>query len=163
MLNFDPKVWLAQNANLQAPLAKTANRLNVVETGFSQLATLATSQPENENLHPDGNGPNRWGFALAGIDPNRPAQGFDPAHWRGLVADAIWLCRVHGDAAHRLGWSASDLFGIGLSGGMGGLADYLTGARHLAFTDTVAHWRNAEGEGWLWRKSLDPKPLLWEA
>ena len=44
----------------------------------------------------------------------------------------------------------------------GGLADRLEGARRLAFTSSVAHWRGEDCEGWLWRRTLTAKPVLWE-
>ena len=85
----------------------------------------------------------------------------DSTRWRWLVTDALWLARTHGDAAALLGWNASDLFGIDPLPGWGGLADRLEGARHVTFTDTVAHWRGDDLTGWLWRKTLTPKLPIW--
>jgi len=87
-----------------------------------------------------------------------------PDKWRTLLADARWIARNHGEAAAAFGWSASDLFGLDpVRDGWGGLADRLEGARCLALTAKVAHWRGAECEGWLWRQTLSAKPLIWQA
>ncbi|MDE2561914.1 MAG: hypothetical protein KGL48_06650 [Sphingomonadales bacterium] len=106
--------------------------------------------------------PAAWLVALVELDTCRPPAGIAPDLWPAILADARWIARVHGDNAAALGWSASDLFGIGKEPGNGGLADRLEGARRLAFTSSVAHWRGEECEGWLWRRTLDAKPLLWE-
>jgi hypothetical protein len=108
--------------------------------------------------------PHQWSAALAALAPGPPPAGIDPGWWRTLLADALWIVGSHAETAAALGWSASDLFGIrpNLGPGSGGVADRLDGARRLAFTATVAHWESEELEGWLWRRSLTPKPLLWE-
>jgi hypothetical protein len=96
------------------------------------------------------------------LDADAPPVGIAPDWWRVLLADALWLARNHAEAAAALGWDASDLFGVDPMPGWGGLADRLNGARSLAFTEGVAHWHGHEVEGWLWRRSLTAKPLLWE-
>lgn len=104
-----------------------------------------------------------WFDALASLDASRAPIGIDPDHWRALLADAVWLCDRHGLAAHRLGWDASALFGIGPRPGWGGLADRLEGCRHLILTDRIAHWRGAVLEGWLWRETMRPMRTPWGA
>ena len=104
-----------------------------------------------------------WVRQLARLDTSRAPAGIAPSLWPMILADALWIARVHGEAAAAFGWSASDLFGIGREPGNGGLADRLEGARWLAFTAGVAHWRGDDGEGWLWRRTLTAKPVLWDA
>ena len=105
--------------------------------------------------------PADWNTALATINASRAPAGFDPDRWRYLVTDARWLCRYHGPAAAALGWTASDLFGLALPNGIGGLADRLEGTRNLVLTDRIAHWRGADLEGWLWRETMRPMSPLW--
>ena len=102
-----------------------------------------------------------WLHQLARLDPSRPLAGIDPDRWRCLLADARWLARTHGEAAAALGWTVSDLFGLDPLPGWGGLADRLDGARRVTFTDTVAHWIGEDETGWLWRRTLTPKPPIW--
>lgn len=106
----------------------------------------------------------RWLAALAALDPSRPPAGIASDWWRTVLADATWIAINHAEAAAAFGWSASDLFGIRpeWGPGHGGLADRLDGTRRLAFTASVAHWQSDDWEGWLWRRTLDSKPLLWE-
>lgn len=104
-----------------------------------------------------------WLPALAAIDLCKPAAGMAAERWAQLVEDARWIASAHGTVAAALGWRASDLFGIDPAhDGWGGLVDRLAGARVLKLTANVAHWRNQDGDGWLWRESLTPKPLLWD-
>lgn len=107
--------------------------------------------------------PSEWLPALVAIDLCKPAAGVAAERWAQLVEDARWIASAHGTVAAALGWRASDLFGIDPAhDGWGGLADRLTGARGLKLTANVAHWRGQECDGWLWRASLTPKPLLWD-
>ena len=108
--------------------------------------------------------PAAWLSALAALDPDRAPFGIAQDWWTTLLADALWIAAHHAEAAAAFGWSASDLFGIRphLGPGEGGLADRLGGARRLAFTSSVAHWPSEDCEGWLWRRTLTAKSLLWE-
>ena len=112
--------------------------------------------------HREKGDPAAWLAALAALDTSRPPAGIMADLWPVIVADARWIARHHGDNAAALGWTASDLFGIGREPGNGGLADRLDGARWLAFTSSVAHWRGEDCEGWLWRRTLTDKAPIWE-
>lgn len=157
MLKFDPYRWIAERDPEAAPVAT--------------LAGLAMARPETE-IAELGQGlakqakaatPSDWRAGLASLNLAKPPDGLEPERWGQLLVDARWLARWHGEAASALGWTASDLFGLDATRwGWGGLADRLAGARHVALTDTVAHWRAAELDGWLWRRSLRPMALLWE-
>jgi hypothetical protein len=103
-----------------------------------------------------------WLARLAQLDPSQPPKRFGPERWPGLVADALWLARAHGQAAAGLGWRASDLFGLHDLPGWGGLAEQLCGARWLALSNTIGHWRGPDGDGWIARKTLRPMHTLWE-
>ena len=158
MLIFDPYRWLAERrTETPAPLAA--------------LATLAGGGPETENSVFKGPpakaarpaNPSGWCEALSHLDPFHQPGGIEPGRWRALVADARWLAKCHGPSAAALGWTASDLFGLDRFAGWGGLADRLAGARQVALTEAVAHWRADDLDGWLWRKSLRPMPTIWEA
>ncbi len=106
--------------------------------------------------------PADWQTALARLDAYQPPASISLDRWTVLVHDARWLASTNSASAFALGWNASDLFGLSDHAGEGGLADRLHGADHVAFTDTVAHWRSEVLDGWLWRKSLRPMPTIWE-
>lgn len=121
------------------------------------------SYPDRLFSENEGTGPDAWQVALARLDAATAPQGFTSARWRQLVEDARWLADRHGSSAAALGWSASDLFGLDDTlDGWGGLADRLRGAKRVNFTDTVAHWRSDELDGWLWRRTLRPMRAIWE-
>lgn len=164
-LNFDPYAALAEIENRSRLRANGAKRANPGQT-LAQLAQLALSPAQvRKTVSPESapECPDQWRAHLARLDAQAAPGGIAPARWRELVVDARWIADRHGDSAAALGWTASDLFGMDdRRDGWGGVADRLDGARRLAFTTTVAHWRGDECEGWLWRQSLSAKPLLWE-
>lgn len=127
---------------------------------FVPIVPIVPSAVSQFEVHAD---PPAWLAALATLDSSHPPAEIAPDLWPMVLADALWIARIHGEAAAALGWSASDLFGIGPEPGNGGLADRLDGARRLAFTSSVAHWRGEDCEGWLWRRSLTAKAVIWEA
>lgn len=164
-LAFDPHKALAKIENKSGLRANRADGANPDRT-LAQLAPLALSPARNaETRKRPAAGPSDWFAALAMVDPHRAPAGIDPGWWRELLSDARWLARHHAEAAAAIGWSASNLFGIRphLGQGEGSLADRLEGARRLAFTSGVAHWQGEDREGWLWRRTLEPMTLIWEA
>lgn len=128
------------------------------KVGFGSFGSAST-RPVSGNCTALAD-PTAWTVALAAIDASRAPAGFDPDRWRYVLADARWR-RYHGPAAAALGWTASDLFGLALPNGIGGLADRLEGTRNLVMTDRIAHWRGADLEGRLWRETMRPMPPLW--
>lgn len=162
-LAFDPHKALAEietEAGLRANRAKRANPAQIL----APLAPLALSPQPIATLSPAPVDPAAWFASLELLAPSKPPTGIDAEWWQVLIADARWLARHHAESAASLGWSASDLFGVRpqFGPGEGGVADRLDGARRIAFTGNVAHWQSPDAEGWLWRRTLDPKPLLWE-
>ena len=134
-----------------------------MEHRADELKSLEDREEHPEHReHPEiGGSAPEWAAEIAAIDANRPPPGFDPDRWPYLLTDARWLCVYHGRAADALGWTASDLFGIGAAPGWGGLADRLEGVRTLVLTNRIAHWRGADLEGWLWRETMRPMPPIW--
>ena len=135
--------------------------ISVPIAAIGTIGTNGTGPVSEISALPTPTVPADWAIALARIDASRPPGGFDPDRWHQLLTDARWLCRYHGPAAAALGWTASDLFGLALPNGIGGLADRLEGVRNLVLTDRIAHWRGTDLEGWLWRETMRPMPPIW--
>lgn len=165
-LNFDPYAALAEIENGSGLRDKGDNRANPGQS-LAPLAPLALSPARKSKTAPPQlaqDCPDIWRARLDGLDTETAPDGFSPDRWRAMLCDARWIARNHADAAAAFGWSASDLFGVDpVRDGWGGLADRLEGARRLAFTAGVAHWRGENCEGWLWRRTLTAKPIIWEA
>ena len=54
-----------------------------------------------------------WREALLGLSPDRnPCPGFRPGAWARVQANALDCIERHGAEAHRLGWTAEELFGV---------------------------------------------------
>lgn len=136
---------------------------NPEKEGFGSFGSDSDKPISGNAGEPAPGCPSAWQAALARLDASLPPQGFSPERWRELMEDARWLADRHGGSAAALGWSASDLFGLdSMLDDWGGLADRLHGARRVTFTDTVAHWRSDEIDGWLWRRTLRPMRTVWE-
>lgn len=103
-----------------------------------------------------------WCHKIAALDFSHAPSGLDLERWSMLLADARWLAEVHGETAAKLGWTASDLFGLDTQPGWGGLADRLDGARQVSFTDQLARWHSNAAIGWFRRLALRPMPAIWE-
>ena len=170
MLNFDPRKWLADNAsgesgNFVANVATVAATLPKIEKTHPG-ADWGKSEKSVLNFHPATVATPatvaEWTRQLSRLDRHQPPEGFALGRWQSLCADALWLAESYGDQAMHLGWTASDLFGLDPLPGWGGLADRLEGARSVTFTSTVAHWIGKGNAGWLWRRTLTPKPPIWE-
>lgn len=55
----------------------------------------------------------RWRDALDNLSPHAsPCRYLVPAKWAAIREDAIVFCDQHGVEAHRLGWTAAELFAI---------------------------------------------------
>ncbi len=55
----------------------------------------------------------RWRDALDNLSPHAsPCRYLAPAKWAAIREDAIAFCDKHGAGAHRLGWTAAELFAV---------------------------------------------------
>ena len=55
----------------------------------------------------------RWRDALDNLSPHAsPCRYLVPAKWAAIREDAIAFCDRHGAEAHRLGWTAAELFAV---------------------------------------------------
>ena len=54
-----------------------------------------------------------WRDALFALSPDRdPCPGFRPGAWARVWSNALDFIDRHGTEAHRLGWTAEELFGV---------------------------------------------------
>lgn len=55
----------------------------------------------------------RWRDALDNLSPHAsPCRYLTPAKWAAIRENAIAFCDRHGAEAHRLGWTAAELFAV---------------------------------------------------
>ena len=58
-------------------------------------------------------GPHAWHDVLLALSPDRePCPGFRPNAWARVHANPLAFIDGHGAEAHRLGWTAEELFGV---------------------------------------------------
>ena len=166
---------------------EVARQRLATETGYANSAISADSSiigPNGTNGANGANGtgptttfqtkitlttPKAWRSALGTLSPSCPLGCMAMGRWRMLLADAQWLAREHGDLAAKLGWTASDLFGLHSYAGWGGVADRLQGARDLRFDERFVDWFGGEYD---WcrlirvapngRVALNCGPPLWD-
>lgn len=56
--------------------------------------------------------PPAWAAGLRRLNPDQPIEGWQHPRWLALVQDAWDILTEWGSEAHRLGWTAADLFGV---------------------------------------------------
>ena len=91
-----------------------------------------------------------WHAILAGLKRRGPADWLSHPQWRGLLSDAENFLTRWGSAAHLLGWTALDLFGVhpiapAARFDVMGLIPILNGAEVLALTSQTATMRRVSG------------------
>jgi hypothetical protein len=91
-----------------------------------------------------------WHAILAGLKRRDPADWLSHEQWRGLLSDAETFLTRWGSAAHLLGWTSLDLFGVhpiapAARFDVMGLIPILNGAEVLALTRQTATMRRASG------------------
>ena len=89
-----------------------------------------------------------WHAILAGLKRRGPADWLSHEQWRGLLSDAENFLTRWGSAAHLLGWTSLDLFGVhpiapAARFDVMGLIPILNGAEVLALTSQTATMRRA--------------------
>ena len=114
-----------------ATLAKVATLPGAEAETVANVATVAVSQPENSASNTPSvanvasvavsrektailtTGPEGWREAILGLSPDHdPCPGFRPGAWARVWANALDFIDRHGAAAHSLGWTAEELFGV---------------------------------------------------
>ena len=98
----------------------------------------------------EGSVPAEWHAILAGLKRRGPADWLSHDQWRGLLSDAENFLTRWGSAAHLLGWTALDLFGVhpiapAARFDVMGLIPILKGAEVLALTSQTATMRRLSG------------------
>jgi hypothetical protein len=97
-----------------------------------------------------GSFPEEWHAILAGLKRSDSADWLSPEQWRGLLCDAENFLTRWGSAAHLLGWTSLDLFGVhpiapAARFDVMGLIPILNGAEVLALTSQTATIRRSSG------------------
>ena len=91
-----------------------------------------------------------WHAILAGLKRRDPVDWLSHEQWRGLLSDAENFLIRWGSAAHLLGWTSLDLFGVhsiapAARFDVMGLIPILNGAEVLALTSQTATMRRVSG------------------
>ena len=129
-------------------------------TGTSGTSVLQQGPDEPES----GGSPARWHAILAGLERMDCPDRMAPDRWQDVLSDAeIFLARW-GSAAHSLGWTALDLFGVHPTAS--GRVDVMSlllliqGGEVLALTATAATIRRQTGAVLTFRRPALPGAVL---
>jgi hypothetical protein len=105
-----PPGLLSQQAPGTCTPAKIAK---VAKVRPSEPSSLAGQEGENGVSGTSANASVAWREALLGLSPDRdPCPGFRPGAWARVWSNALDFIDRHGAEAHRLGWTAVELFGV---------------------------------------------------
>jgi hypothetical protein len=106
--------------------------------------------------------PAEWHAILDELKGSTPVKGFGDARWQSLIDDACSFLARWGEAAHLLGWTVLDLFGVHSVAPAArfdcvGLIPVLRGSSVVALTEASATIRGPSGSLLTYRKAAKAK------
>lgn len=109
--------------------------------------------------------PAQWYAILEGLKAREPVEWLSAERWQLLISDAEKFLPRWGSAAHSLGWSALDLFGVhplapAARFDVMGLLPMLHGAAILTLTDSAATLRQRSGSTSTYRRPTQAGAVL---
>jgi hypothetical protein len=116
--------------------------------------------PDFANLYPA-----QWYAVLTALKARDPVEWMSAERWRFLISDAESFLQRWGSAAHSLGWTALDLFGVHPAAPAArfdvmGLLPVMNGAAVLTLTDRAATLRARSGAVLTCRRSTERGAVL---
>ena len=98
------------------PVSSTGDRksshFEAVTGGVPSVPSVPTHFRIAQSVEIEGDVLAEWHAILAGLKRRGPADWFSHERWSGLLSDAENFLMRWGSAAHLLGWTALDLFGV---------------------------------------------------
>jgi hypothetical protein len=88
------------------------NDFNRLHDRHTTQTTHTTKFEQSDQRRPIDGLPDEWQAILNELKGATPVDGFCDARWPSLVDDAEVFLARWGEAAHLLGWTALDLFGV---------------------------------------------------
>lgn len=151
---FDPYAFLKSLALPPATAATDATKVKDVAVVAGVAATLEFELiPDEERsaiIEADSGAPREWAEGYARLLTLPPLVNVPPGRWKIFVDDCGRFLDRWAGTADALGWTASELFGVGCRNPVGavhlaGLLWLLRGADLIALTETVATIRLPSG------------------
>jgi hypothetical protein len=125
---------------------RKSSHLEAVTEGVPSVPSVPIYFRIAQSVEIEGSVLAEWHAILAGLKRRGPAGWFSHEQWRGILFDAENFLTRWGSAAHLLGWTAIDLFGVhpvapAARFDVMGLIPILNGAEVLALTSQTATMR----------------------
>jgi hypothetical protein len=130
-------------------------------TGTSGTSLFAGDDDQSER----GGSPAEWHAILAGLEQRSWPDWLGPDRWEALLSDAENFLSRWGAAAHALGWTALDLFGVhptvpASRFDLMGLLPLVQGGAVIAMTEDGATLRRETGAVLNYRRCTAPGAVL---
>jgi hypothetical protein len=104
------------SGNWKQPKDATGNRKFVenqlLADHVSNVASVPTILQQGPDQPESGGGPAKWHAILAELEVKNCPERISPDRWQEVISDAETFLARWGSAAHSLGWTALDLFGV---------------------------------------------------
>jgi hypothetical protein len=135
---------------------------NIVDQSLAEARTTGTTGTatfeEGLDADSEGRAPAEWHAILAELEQRSCPDWLGPERWEGLLSDAENFLSRWGAAAHALGWTALDLFGVHPTAPAArldvvGLLLLICGGDVIALTADSATIRRMSGAVLTYRKS----------
>ena len=142
-----------------------SSHLEAVTEGVPSVPTATTCFRIAQPVEVDGSVFAEWHAILAGLNRRGPADWRSHEQWRGLLSDAENFLTRWGNAAHLLGWTSLDLFGVhpiapAVRFDVMGLIPILNGAEVLALTSQTATMRRVSSAVQTYRRPKHDGAIL---
>jgi hypothetical protein len=132
--------------NVSATGGNKTSHLEAVAEGVPSVPSAPTYFRIAQSVEIEGSVLAEWHAILAGLKRRGPVDWLSHEQWLGLLSDAENFLKRWGSAAHLLGWTSLDLFGVhpvapAARFDVMGLIPILNGAEVLALTNQTATMR----------------------
>jgi hypothetical protein len=155
--------------NWKQPKDATGNN-KVVENQLltehvSNVASVSTILQQGPDEPESGGSPAKWHAILAELEGKNCPERISPDRWQEVISDAEIFLSRWGSAAHSLGWTALDLFGVHPSAPAArfdvmGLLLLVQGGAVVALTADAATIRRKTGALLSCRRPVAPGAIL---
>jgi hypothetical protein len=136
-----------------------------VATGVPTVPTATTHFTGAEDWDEEGRAPAEWHAVLAEMERHSCPDWLTPDRWDAVLSDAENFLSRWGAAAHALGWTALDLFGVhptvpASRFDLMGLLPLVQGGTVIALTEDGATLRRKTGAVLSYRRCTAPGAVL---
>jgi hypothetical protein len=153
----------------KAEIHQSVTATGTSDTGGTALSEGTESQQSSwPQLSPSAVLPDDWREGFTRLSCADRLANFTATRWNDLIRDSAGFLNLWGEQAAKLGWTASDIFGVHPKAPSSrcdqmGVALLIHGGTIVAITDSTAVIKERSGSLLTWRRSVDRRSVpIWD-